>query len=156
MTLESLRKISHTVEEASTANKVIKVFGGQSKLSERFFQASEQLRRSMMREAVPSSAITPITHIAASLAVAFIIYLALGQPTGQAGASAGGFISFITALLMVISPVKQLTTINTTLQLRRAALRARMLAEAEEEDGAAGGGGQYQYFNDNIVVKCTK
>ena len=71
----------------------------------------------MMREAVPSSAITPITHIAASLAVAFIIYLALGQPTGQAGASAGGFISFITALLMVISPVKQLTTINTTLGL---------------------------------------
>jgi len=116
MTLESLRKISHTVEEASTANKVIKVFGGQAKLSDRFFQASEQLRRSMMREAVPSSAITPITHIAASLAVAFIIYLALGQTTGQAGASAGGFISFITALLMVISPVKQLTTINTTLQ----------------------------------------
>jgi subfamily B ATP-binding cassette protein MsbA len=116
MTLESLRKISHTVEEASAANKVIKVFGGQSKLSDRFFQASEQLRRSLMREAIPASAITPITHIAASLAVALIIYLALSQTTGQAGASAGGFISFITALLMVISPLKQLTTINTTLQ----------------------------------------
>jgi subfamily B ATP-binding cassette protein MsbA len=70
----------------------------------------------MMREAVPSSAITPITHMAASLAVALIIFLALSQTTGQAGASAGGFISFITALLMVISPIKQLTTINTTLQ----------------------------------------
>jgi len=42
--------------------------------------------------------------------------LALSQTTGQAGASAGGFISFITALLMVISPIKQLTTLNTTLQ----------------------------------------
>lgn len=115
-TLESLHKISHTVEEASAANKVIKVFGGQSKLSDRFFQASEQLRRSSMREAIPASAITPITHIAASLAVALIIYLALSQTTGKAGASAGGFISFITALLMVISPLKQLTTINTTLQ----------------------------------------
>lgn len=116
MTQDSFRKISHTVEEASAANKVIKVFGGQSKLSDRFFDASELFRRSMMREAVPASAITPITHIAASLAVAFIIYLALSQTTGQAGASAGGFISFITALLMVISPIKQLTTINTTLQ----------------------------------------
>lgn len=115
-TQETLRKISHTVEEAALANKVIKVFGGQSRLSERFAVASEQLRRSMMREAVPSSAITPITHVAASVAVALIIYLALSQTTGQAGASAGGFISFITALLMVISPVKQLTTINTTLQ----------------------------------------
>ncbi len=116
MTQDSFRKISHTVEEASAANKVIKVFGGQSKLSDRFFDANELFRRSMMREAVPASAITPITHIAASLAVAFIIYLALSQTTGQAGASAGGFISFITALLMVISPIKQLTTINTTLQ----------------------------------------
>jgi subfamily B ATP-binding cassette protein MsbA len=50
--------------------------------------------------------------VAASLAVALIIYLALSQTTGQAGASAGGFISFITALLMVISPIKQLTTIS--------------------------------------------
>ena len=116
MTLAALRLISHTVEEAATANKVIKVFGGQPRLSLRFSQASDQLRRSMMREAVPSSAITPITHLAASLAVAIIIFLALSQTTGQAGASAGGFISFITALLMVISPIKQLTTINTSLQ----------------------------------------
>ena len=116
MTLAALRLISHTVEEAATANKVIKVFGGQPRLSLRFSQASDQLRRSMMREAVPSSAITPITHMAASLAVAIIIFLALSQTTGEAGASAGRFISFITALLMVISPIKQLTTINTTLQ----------------------------------------
>jgi subfamily B ATP-binding cassette protein MsbA len=116
MTLAALRLISHTVEEAATANKVIKVFGGQPRLTLRFSHASDQLRRSMMREAVPSSAITPITHLAASLAVAIIIFLALSQTTGQAGASAGGFISFITALLMVISPIKQLTTINTSLQ----------------------------------------
>jgi subfamily B ATP-binding cassette protein MsbA len=137
-TQEALRKISHTVEEASNANKVIKVFGGQSKLQDRFFHASEQLRRSMMREAVPSSAITPITHIAASLAVAFIIYLALGQTTGQASASAGGFISFITALLMVISPVKQLTTINTTLQRGFAACESVfgiLDAQPEEDTG---------------------
>jgi subfamily B ATP-binding cassette protein MsbA len=69
-----------------------------------------------MREATPASAITPITHIAASLAVAFIIFLALNQSTGQASASAGGFVSFITAMLMLVSPIKQLTTINSTLQ----------------------------------------
>jgi subfamily B ATP-binding cassette protein MsbA len=69
-----------------------------------------------MREAVPGSAVTPITHVAASLSVAVIVYLALSGSTGQAGSSAGGFVSFITALLMLISPIKQLTTINTTLQ----------------------------------------
>jgi subfamily B ATP-binding cassette protein MsbA len=136
MTLAALRLISHTVEEAATANKVIKVFGGQLRLSLRFSQASDQLRRSMMREAVPSSAITPITHLAASLAVAIIIFLALSQTTGQAGASAGGFISFITALLMVISPIKQLTTINTSLQRGFAASESvfGILDTPKEED----------------------
>jgi len=74
MTLTALRLISHTIEEAATANKVIKVFGGHARLLTRFGQASDQLRRSMMREAVPASAITPITHLAASLAVAIIIF----------------------------------------------------------------------------------
>ena len=115
-TLEAIRLLFHSIEESSAANKVIKIYSGQDQQIARFHKETESYRRSLMREAVPVSAITPITHLAASLAVAFIIFLALNQSTGQASASAGGFISFITALLMLISPIKQLTTINSTLQ----------------------------------------
>lgn len=115
-TMEAIRVLFHSIEESAAAHKVIKIYGGQAQQSKRFFDDTERYRRSMMREAVPSSAITPITHLAASLAVAFIIYLALSQTTGRASASAGGFVSFITALLMLISPIKQLTTINSSLQ----------------------------------------
>lgn len=116
MSIEAFRQLTHTIEETVSANKVIKIFGGQAQQTGRFLKDTERFRRSMMREAVPSSAITPITHIAASVAVALIIFLALSKTTGQAGASAGGFVSFITAMLLLISPIKQLTTINTTLQ----------------------------------------
>jgi subfamily B ATP-binding cassette protein MsbA len=112
----SMRAISHTVEETVAAHKVVKVYGGQPQLAERFFQDTEKFRRSLMREAVPASALTPITHMAASVAVAIIIYLALSQSTGQAGASAGGFVSFITAMLLLIAPIKQLTTVSPMLQ----------------------------------------
>ncbi|NBW52221.1 MAG: ATP-binding cassette domain-containing protein, partial [Betaproteobacteria bacterium] len=115
-TMETIRLLFHSIEESAAAHKVIKIYGGQAQQSQRFYNDTERYRRSMMREAVPSSAITPITHLAASLAVAFIIYLALSQTTGGASASAGGFVSFITALLMLISPIKQLTTINASLQ----------------------------------------
>jgi len=115
-TILSVRLIFHNIEETSAANKVIKIYGAQAQQSKRFFDDTERLRRAMMREAVPASAITPITHVAASLAVAIIIFLALSQSTGQAGASAGGFVSFITAMLMLISPIKQLTTITSTIQ----------------------------------------
>lgn len=114
--LQAMRQISHTVEETVKAQKVVKVFGGQAHQSTRFYDATEQFRRAQMREAIPSSATTPITHIAASIAIAAITFLALSQTTGKAGASAGGFVSFVTAMLLLIAPLKQLTTINTMLQ----------------------------------------
>lgn len=114
--LEAMRTISHTIEESVAAHKVIKVYGGQAQQTERFFKDTERFRRSMIREAVPASAITPITHIAASIAIAVITFLALSQSTGQASASAGGFVSFITAMLLLISPIKQLTTISPLMQ----------------------------------------
>jgi subfamily B ATP-binding cassette protein MsbA len=113
---EAIRAMSHTIEETTDAHKVIKIFGGQAQQRERFFQDTERFRRSMMREAVPASALTPITHVVASLAVATITYLALSQSTGQASASAGGFVSFIAAMLLMISPIKQLTAINPIMQ----------------------------------------
>ncbi len=137
-TITSMRQIFHSIEETASANKVIKIFGGQAQQTDRFFQDTERLRRAIMREAVPASAITPITHVAASLAVAIIIFLALSQSTGQAGASAGGFVSFITALLMLISPIKQLTTVNSTLQRGLAACESIfgfMDSPSEEDHG---------------------
>lgn len=114
--LESLRAVAHTVEETTAANKVIKIYGGQAQLRERFHAVTERFRRSMMKEAVPASALTPITHMTASIAIAFIIYMALTRSMGQAGDTAGGFVSFITAMLLLISPIKQLTTISPILQ----------------------------------------
>ncbi len=113
---EAIRAMSHTIEETTDAHKVIKIFEGQAQQRDRFFQDTERFRRSMMREAVPAAALTPITHIVASVAVATITFLALSQSTGQASASAGGFVSFIAAMLLMISPIKQLTAINPIMQ----------------------------------------
>lgn len=136
--LEALHRISHTIEEAVNAHKVIKIYGGQAQEKERFFHDTERFRRSMMREAVPASAITPITHIAAALAVAIITFLALNQSTGQASASAGGFVSFIAAMLLLISPIKQLTSISPMMQRGLAACEnvfALIDSPGEEDSG---------------------
>lgn len=133
---EAIRAMSHTIEETTDAHKVIKIFGGQAQQMERFFGDTERFRRSMMREAVPASALTPITHLAASMAVACITYLALSQTTGQASASAGGFVSFIAAMLLMISPIKQLTAINPIMQRGLAACESvfHLLDQASEDD----------------------
>jgi len=119
--MQSMRLIAHVIEESAKAQKVVKIFGGQAHQIGRFSDATEQFRRAQMREAIPASATTPITHIAASIAVALITYLALSQAMDQGGGSVGSFVSFITAMLLLISPLKQLTTVNTMLQKALAA-----------------------------------
>jgi len=147
--LEALHIISHTIEEAVNAHKVIKVYGGQAQEKDRFFRDTERFRRSMMREAVPASAITPITHIAAAIAVAIITFLALNQSTGQASASAGGFVSFIAAMLLLISPIKQLTSISPLMQRGLAACESvfALIDSPSEEDS---GHTTLQYTSGNI------
>ena len=112
----AIQCISHTVEETVSANKVIKIYGGQKQQIDRFHGDTERFRRSMMREAVPASAITPITHLTASVAIAIITFLALSKSMGQASATAGGFAAFITAMLLLIGPIKQLTSIIPMMQ----------------------------------------
>jgi ATP-binding cassette, subfamily B, bacterial MsbA len=150
--LLAMRLISHTIEETVAAQKVVKIFGGQARQTGRFDEATEQFRRAQMREAIPASATTPITHIAAAVAVAIITYLALSETTGQAGASAGGFVSFITAMLLLIAPLKQLTTINTTLQKGLAATESvfALLDSPQEEDN---GGTQLQRARGDIWLE---
>lgn len=133
---EALRAMSHTIEETTDAHKVIRIFGGQQQQRERFFRNTDSFRRSMMREAVPASALTPITHLVASVAVASITFLALSQTTGQASASAGGFVSFIAAMLLLISPIKQLTAINPIMQRGLSACESvfHLLDEPDEPD----------------------
>lgn len=136
MSLDSIRQIAHSVEETVVAHKVIKIFGGQAQQTERFRLDTERFRRAMMREAIPASAMTPITHMAASVAIAIITFLALSQTMGSAGASAGGFVSFITSMLQLISPIKQLTSVNATLQRGLAASESvfALLDSPEEAD----------------------
>ena len=136
MSFEGLRTMSHTIEETTSANKIVKIFGGQAHMLQRFSANLQAFRRSMMREALPAAAITPITHMTASIAIAIITFLALSQTTGQGSTTAGGFVSFITAMLLLISPIKQLTAINPIMQRGLAACESvfYLLDQIEETD----------------------
>ncbi len=118
--LKSVGELTHILEESVLCQKIIKIYAGQATEKARFEAANAQFRRSQMKEAVPASATTPITHIATALALALIIYIALNQvsnPNATQGVNTvGGFVSYITAMLMLLSPVKKLTEVNSGIQ----------------------------------------
>ncbi len=125
----------HVLEESIEAHKVVKIFGGQEYESKRFGGASQLLRGYIMRLVVPEALTTPVTHILAAVAMAIIIYIAMNQAIGQR-ATVGEFASFMTAMLMLLAPMKRLTELNSPLQRGLAAAESvfGMIDTPVEED----------------------
>ncbi|MGH8704310.1 MAG: lipid A export permease/ATP-binding protein MsbA [Burkholderiales bacterium] len=105
----------HVLEETIASHRVVKVFGGQDYEARRFERANQRLRGFNMRQTVPAALTTPVTHILAATALAVIIYIALEESLA-ARTTVGEFASFITAMLMLLAPLKHLTEVNAPLQ----------------------------------------
>jgi subfamily B ATP-binding cassette protein MsbA len=133
--LRSLGDVVHVLQETIDCHKVVKVFGGQDYELGRFHRSAQILRGFIMRADVPAALTTPITHTLAALALAVIIYISM-QDTLATRTTVGEFASFITAMLMLLAPLKHLTEINTALQRGLAAAESvfAMIDTPVEED----------------------
>jgi len=111
----SMAAITHTIEEAASNSRIVKIFTAEEFEKTRFRKANEKQRGLAMRATVAESAITPLVQLLASLSVALIIAIALHSDTHNQ-ATAGEFMSFLTALLMLLPPIKRLTDITSVIQ----------------------------------------
>jgi ATP-binding cassette, subfamily B, bacterial MsbA len=124
--LEETGELSRVASEASGAYKAVKIYGAYDRQTKIFKGVAQRWRNVIMKIAVASAASTPITQTFASIALAVVVSLALAQAsTGQT--SVGGFVSFITAMLMLFTPLKHLADVSATMQ--------RGLASAESVFG---------------------
>ena len=131
----STANMVEVLQEAARCERVIKVFGGQNQEANRFFRTNDDVRRQNMRQAVAAAATTPIVHVFASIAVATVVYIALVQ-SASGESTVGSFVSFITALLMLLSPLRHLADVNAPLQRGLAAAESvfQLLDQAAESD----------------------
>lgn len=108
-TQTAVNDLAYVVEENVLAARVVRLYGAQQAQDGRFAGLSQGLRRLSLKSAAASAAITPLTHMMAAVALSIVICVALWESHGQGGLSVGGFAAFITALLMMISPIKKLS-----------------------------------------------
>jgi subfamily B ATP-binding cassette protein MsbA len=116
-------ELTQVIEEATRAQQVIKVFGGQQYERTRFEERAERMRQYSMKMSSTFAATVPITQIMSACALSVVIVIALIQ-TNQNQTTIGGFVSFITAMLMLITPLKHLAEVNGPLQRGLAASEA--------------------------------
>lgn len=108
-------EVLHVLTEAIRGQKVIKIFNGHAYEQQRFEGVTGRQRRLAMKAAVAAAAIGPIVRIFAAGALAVVVAVVMHQVIEQQ-ATIGGFVSFITAMLLLIPSLKRLSDLNAPLQ----------------------------------------
>jgi subfamily B ATP-binding cassette protein MsbA len=103
-------ELAYGVEENVLAWRIVRLHGAADSQAERFARSSELLRRLTMKSVAANASVTPITQMIAACALAAVIAVAMWQGK-TSGASVGSFVAFVTAMLMLIAPIKRLSDI---------------------------------------------
>jgi len=116
-------ELTQVIEETTRAQQVIKIFGGQDYEKKRFDAGAAHLRSYSMRMTSTFAATVPVTQIMTACAMSVMIMMALVQSSHNQ-ITVGGFISFFTAMIALLAPLKQLAEVNGPLQRGMAAAEA--------------------------------
>jgi ATP-binding cassette, subfamily B, bacterial MsbA len=103
-------RLAYVVEENVLAHRMIRLQGAQQQQQDRFNALSQQLKRLSLKATISSAAMTPLTQMLAAAALSAVISIALWQ-SHHTGATVGEFVSFVTAMLMLVAPIKHLAEI---------------------------------------------
>lgn len=114
-------QLAYVVEENVLAHRDIRLHAAQADQLQRFGVLSQSLRNLSIKSSVASAAMTPMTQMLAALALSAVITMALVQSTGNQN-SVGAFAAFVTAMLMLIAPIKHLSEVASPITRGLAAI----------------------------------
>lgn len=104
-------ELAYVVEENVLAWRIVRLHEAGTAQQRRFADASERLRRLSIKSVVAAGLMTPLTQVLAAIALSAVLTVALWQSRAS-GTTIGGFVAFITAMLMLIAPVKRLSEVS--------------------------------------------
>lgn len=128
----SMGEMTKSAEEAIGGQRIVKIFGAQDFEYQRFAEIVTNNRRIELRLTRISGLSSFVVEFFAALALAMVIYYAIGT------FSVGEFAAFVGALLMLIAPIKHIAAANEDFQIGLAAAQSIfdvMDAIPEQDDG---------------------
>ncbi|MBT8140750.1 MAG: lipid A export permease/ATP-binding protein MsbA [Gammaproteobacteria bacterium] len=130
--LDSVSDITQISEESIIGHKVVKAYSGQAQAQQDFKQSNLKNYLGNMKVLLTRSSSNLLVQLVAGVAVGLIIYFASRHTDLQTGE----FMAFLTALLMINTPIKKLLNVNEVIQmgLASAASVFEVLDEAGEID----------------------
>jgi subfamily B ATP-binding cassette protein MsbA len=114
-------ELAYVIEENVLAWRTVRLHGAAEQQAGRFLDQSQRMRRLMMKSVAAAATMTPVTHTLAACALSGVIVVALWQ-SAAGGTTVGGFASFVTAMLMLLAPIKHLSDVMAPITRGLAAL----------------------------------
>ena len=117
-----LRRLSHDVQQrlaevSSIASqgvegfREVRAYGGQRHMIDQFVTAAHLNKQKELKVVVTNSLTTAFIQVLLALPLAGVLYAAV-----NIGISAGGFAAIVSALVMIIRPIRRLSTVNSLVQ----------------------------------------
>lgn len=131
----SMGNVSQTSNQAIRGYREIKVFGNEENEIHNFDKINELNRKQHMKMALTSASSVPVSQLLAAFALAGVLYVATNEVYVNPS-SAGTFMSFITAAMLLLSPMKNLAKVTAKWQKGMAAAQSifDLLDQDKERD----------------------
>lgn len=131
----AMGQVTTCSEQMLNGHKVILSFGGQAIEKERFSRVNNVTRQQDVKLESAKAMSTGVVQLIASFALAFVLFLA-SQPAMLESLTAGKFTLIVSSMVMLLRPLKQLTTVNGDFQRGLAAANSvfRILDQIPEQD----------------------
>jgi subfamily B ATP-binding cassette protein MsbA len=135
---DSVGEVTQVTDEIIRGNSVVKAFGGFEYERQRMADVDEQNRKQNMKLIRARSMGVAVTQVVFGFGIALVIYVAGRQSLGNL-LSAGEFIAFFSAMMLMLQPVRRITNVNATLQRGVAGADSlfAVMDEADEDDSGS-------------------
>ncbi|MBT6074098.1 MAG: lipid A export permease/ATP-binding protein MsbA [Gammaproteobacteria bacterium] len=112
---DSMGDVTHAIKETLQNHRIIKIFNGQSYENKKFSVINESNRKHNTKLLSTKAIGDALTIFIASLGVAGVVYVATTDEVKN-NMSVGDFSGFITAMVLLMTPLKRLTNVNAMIQ----------------------------------------
>jgi subfamily B ATP-binding cassette protein MsbA len=132
---DSVGEVTQVTDEIVRGNWVVKAFGGYDYERSRIEDADGRNRRQNLKLIRVRSLGVAVTQVVFGFGIALVIFFA-GRQAVADQITAGQFISFFAAMMLMLQPVRRITNVNATLQRGVAAADSlfMIMDEKDEED----------------------
>lgn len=131
----AMGNVTTTAEQMINGHQVVVMFEGQQREAERFAEVNQRTRRQNLKLVNIRAISTSVIQLIASFSLSLVLIMA-SFPSMFEDLTPGTFTTLVTAMIMLLNPLKQLTNVNSDLQrgIAAAASIFQVLDQPAERD----------------------